>query len=440
MRSRRVVITGCGAITPLGINVPQTWNALLTGGCGIGKIKAFDPVGFSCKLAGEVGPYKFRDYLPKSYRKAAKLMSRDIELSIIASDEAIKDAGVTTQATDPNHITIQPERTAVQFGAGLISCDLLELAPSVAVSLTDGMFDIHKWGKAGIESLTPIWLLKYLPNMLACHVGIIHDIRGPSNSITCGEVGGHLAIAEAADVISRGSAEMALAGGCEAKVNPIVMIRQCLLKRATSASNDDPEGACRPFAADAAGSVFGEAAGVVVLEELESAQKRKAKIYAEIIGTGSSTNINPVYEHLEADGKGIEIAIKKAMGDAGIMPGDLDLIIPQGTGIPQDDAAEATAITRALGDVVESIPAWPIKSMMSHTGAAAGTLDVIAAIKAISESRIGPPKNCEKKAEGCRLKLTCQDQERPIRHALCCGYTFGGQTAAIVLKKLEGGS
>ncbi|MBN1817383.1 MAG: beta-ketoacyl-[acyl-carrier-protein] synthase family protein [Sedimentisphaerales bacterium] len=438
MKGRRVVITGCGAITPLGMNVPETWQALLAGRCGIDTIKAFDPAGFSCQLAGEVGPYKFRDYLPKSYRKASKLMSRDIELSIIASDEALKDAGVTTQAFDPDHITLRPERTAIQFGAGLISCDLVELAPSVAVSITDGKFDIHKWGKAGMENLTPIWLLKYLPNMPACHVGIIHDIRGPSNSITCGEVGGHLAIAEAADIVARGDAEMALAGGCEAKVNPIVMIRQCLLKRSTSVSNENPEGACRPFAADAAGSVFGEAAGVVVLEEFESAQKRNARIYAEILGTGSSTNINPAYEHLEPDGKGIEIAIKKALAEAGITPDDLDLIIPQGTGIPQDDAAEAAAIARAMGDMVESIPAWPIKSMVSHTGAAAGALDVIAALEALSESKIGPVRNCDIKAEGCRLNLRHQGQERTIRSALCCGYTFGGQTAAIVLKKLEG--
>ncbi len=121
---------------------------------------------------------------------------------------------------------------AINLGAGLISCDMVELAPAVAASITDGQFDIRKWGKSGLELVTPLWLLKYLPNMLACHVGIIHDIQGPSNSITCAEASSHLAIAEATQVIARGNADYALAGGAEAKVNPIAILRQCLLKRA----------------------------------------------------------------------------------------------------------------------------------------------------------------------------------------------------------------
>jgi len=442
MTDRRAMVTGLGAVTPLGLNAAETWQGLLNGRCGIGRIQAFDPVGFRCQLAGEVGPYKLRSVLPKSYRKATKLMSRDIELAILAADEAIRDAGLGTQAieTDGESAKLNPERTAITLGAGLISCDLVELAPCVAASITDGAFDLKKWGREGMANMTPVWLLKYLPNMLACHVGIIHDIRGPSNSITCGEIGGHLAVAEAADIIARGAADAALCGGCEAKVNPIVMLRQCLLERATGSANDDPEGACRPFAADATGSVFGEAAAILVLEEASAAKARGARVYAEIAGTGSSTNLNPVYEHLEPDGRGIEIAIRKAMGEAGIGPEALDLIVPQGTGIPEDDAAEAAAIARALGDAVESIPAWPIKSMTSHTGAAAGALDITAAVLAMSEGRIGPVKNCPTQAAGCRLRLEAEPQARPIRYALCCGYTFGGQTAAVVLKNVEGQS
>jgi 3-oxoacyl-[acyl-carrier-protein] synthase II len=438
MTTRRVVVTGLGAITPLGLSVAETWEGLTQGRCGIGRIQAFDPSGLSCQLAGEVGPYKLRDVLPKSYRKAAKLMSRDIELSILAADEALRDAGIGTQTTAPDAITLQPERTAIQLGAGLISCSLTELAPCVAMSITNGVFDLKKWGREGQENLTPVWLLKYLPNMLACHVGIIHDIRGPSNSITCGEVSGHVAIAEAADVIARGDADVALAGGCEAKVNPIVMIRQCLLKRATAAANDDPEGACRPFAADAAGSVFGEAAALVVLEEASTARDRGALIYAEVAGTGSSMNLNTAYEHLEPDAKGVEIAIEKALSEAGIRPEALDLVIPQGTGIPQDDAAEAAAIARVLGDAAESVAVWPIKSMISHTGAAAGALDIVAAALATRNGLIGPAKNCTNKAPGCRLNLRTEPQKRHIRYALCCGYTFGGQTAAVVLKNIPG--
>jgi len=437
MDSARVVITGFGQITPLGLTAEETWTSLCAGKTGIDTITAFDPVGFSCKIAGQVPEYKIRDYVPKTHRKATKLMSRDIELSVIAANEALIHAGLVTKGIDPENINVDPERVAINLGAGLISCDLVELAPAVAASGTNGKFDIQKWGTDGLDMVTPLWLLKYLPNMLACHVGIIHDIQGPSNTITCAEASSHLAIAEATQVIARGSSDMSLAGGAEAKVNPIVMIRQCLLKRATSENNDDPASACRPFDADAKGSVFGEAAGVVILEELQHAEKRNAKIYAEVIGLGQSNSINPSYEHIEPDGKGIQIAIEKALAEAQIQPEDLGLIIPHGTGIPADDLAEAKAIQVALGDAAAKIPVWPTKSMLSNTGAASGAVDVIAAICAMRDGKIPAAKNCDKKAAGCNLNITDQQQKKDINFALCCSYTYGGQTAAVVLKKVD---
>jgi len=437
MESARVVITGFGQITPLGLTAEETWDSLCAGRVGIDTITAFDPVGFSCKLAGQVPEYKIRDFVPKTYRKSTKLMSRDIELSVIAANEALIHAGLVTRGIDPENINIDPERVAINLGAGLISCDLVELAPAIAASTTDGKFDIRKWGKDGLDLVTPLWLLKYLPNMLACHVGIIHDIQGPSNTITCAEAGGHLAIAEATQVIARGASDIALAGGAEAKVNPIVMIRQCLLKRSTIENNDDPATACRPFDADAKGSVFGEAAGVVILEELQHAEKRNAKIYAEVVGLGQSNSINPAYEHLEPDGTGIRIAIEKAMAEAQIQPDDLDMIIPHGTGIPADDMAEANAIQAILGDAAAKIPVWPTKSMLSNTGAASGAVDVIAALCAMRDGKIPAANNCDKKAAGCNLNIANQPQEKNIRCALSCGYSYGGQTTAVILKKAD---
>ena len=438
MSTHRVVITGLGAISPLGITVEDLWAGLISGACGIDTIKAFDPVGFSCKLAGEAPDFKVQKYVPKSHRKAVKLMSRDIRLSVVAADEAIRDSGLVTGAIDAENININPARTAINIGAGVISCDLVELGPAVAKSITNGRFDIRKWGTDGLENLTPIWLLKYLPNMLACHIGIIHDIQGPSNSITCGEASGPLAIGEATGVIARGQADAALAGGCEAKVNPLLMLRQCLLKRATSENNDNPETACRPFDADAKGCVFGEGAGMVVLEDIDIAAKRGAKIYAEVVGVGSSNDINPVYEHLEPEGIGIQIAIEAALADAGIEPAEVDLVIPHGTGILADDLAEATAIGNALGPAIKDVAVWPTKSMLSNTGAASGALDVIAAAKAMDEGKIGAAKNCDNKAPDCELNITKQILEKNIRYALCCSYTFGGQTAAVVLKNVDG--
>ncbi len=435
MKKTRVVITGIGAVSPLGLTAGRMWEGLCAGKCGIRRISSFDPVKFGCQLAGEVEDFKIQQYVPKTSRKATKLMSRDIQLAVIAADEAVRDSGLITRAIDEQNVNVNPQRMAINLGAGLISCDIPELSPAVAVSLTNGKFDMRKWGKDGLQLVTPLWLLKYLPNMLACHIGIIHDMQGPSNSITCAEVSAHIAIAEAAEVISRGDSDIALAGGAEAKVNPVILMRQYLLKRTTDKHNDDPENACRPFDADATGCVFGDGGGIIVLESIDNATERGAKIYAEIAGTAQSASINPAYEHIEPDGKGITIAIQKAIARAGITPDDIDLIIPHGTAIPQDDLAEAKGIGAALEKATERIPVWPTKSMLSNTGAACGGLDIVAAICAMRNGKIPAAKNFEKIAAGCNLNIVKKEIKKDIGYALCCGYTFGGQTAAVILKK-----
>lgn len=433
-----IVITGFGAISPKALNAKQLWQNICQSSCAIDTITAFDASAFPCSIAGQAPDFKIRDYVPKNYRKATKLMSRDIELSVVAADEAFASAGLITKYNDTENPTIDPINTAINLGAGLISCDIDELADAAKNCLTDGEFDIHKWGKDGMLQLTPLWLLKYLPNMLACHVGIIHDIQGPSNTTTCGEASSHIATIEAAQVIQRGQANIALAGGGESKVNPVVHLRQCLLKRSTFKGNHDPKNACRPFDAHASGSVFGEAAGILVLENLENAKKRNAKIYASIAGTGQSTSLNTNYQHLEPDGKAITIAIEKALKQADITPSEIDLIIPHGTAIPCDDLAEAAGIQNALGDAVNDIPVLPIKSLISNTGAAAGALDMIAAINAINDSIIPPAANFNSPLDGCKLNINKQKIEKKIKYALCTTYTFGGQTAAIVLKNHNG--
>jgi 3-oxoacyl-[acyl-carrier-protein] synthase II len=215
------------------------------------------------------------------------------------------------------------------------------------------------------------------------------------------------------------------------------MLRQCLLKRSTETANDTPEKSCMPFEKNAAGSVFGEAAGTVILEELQFAQSRNAVILAEIAATASSNNFNSDFIHLEKDGTGLKIAIEQALKEADISPDMIDLIIPTGTGIPQDDQIEAAVLQDIFGTKIDSIPVWPIKSTTSHTGAAAGALDVIAASMAIANSKIGPSAYFANPAEGCELNIQNKAIETNIRYALCCGYSFGGQTAAIIIKKYE---
>jgi 3-oxoacyl-[acyl-carrier-protein] synthase II len=437
MQPRRVVITAAGAVSPLGLTSGQMWQALVEGRCGLGPIHSFDTAGFDCKIAGQAPDYNLRDYVPKSHRKATKLMSRDIELAVIASHEAIANSGFITKAHEGKTPTLVPQRTAINFGAGLICCDLVEMAQSVCHCITDGKFDIHKWGNVGMQTLTPLWLLKFLPNMLPCHVAIIHDIQGPSNTITCGETASYLAVAEAVEMIQRGDVDTALAGGGDVKVNPIGIIRQSLMKRANCTSNDNPTAACRPFDSRAAGTIFSEAAGVLVLEELQSAKQRNAKPIAEIVGSGSSHSLNADYFHLEPDGKAVQFAIESVLQQAGIGPEKLDLIIPCGSGIAADDRAEANGIQNALGKAVSDVPVWPVKSMLGHCGAAAGAIELIAATKAIETGIIGKAINFETPVEGCRLQIIRQPLQKKFRYVLCCGYSFGGQTAAILLKAIE---
>jgi 3-oxoacyl-[acyl-carrier-protein] synthase II len=437
MSSARVVVTGLGAVSPLGLTAEDLWAGLCAGRCGIRRIRAFDPTGFPCELAGEVPDYRIQDHVPRAYRKAVKLMCRDIELAVMAAEEAIASSGLITKGIDPEKVSVNPARMASNIGAGIICCDLVELAPAVAAGTTEGRLDLRKWGKEGLERITPLWLLKYLPNMLACHIGIIHDIQGPSNTMTCGEVSAHLAIGEAAQVIARGHADVAIAGAAEAKVNQMVMLRQHLLKRAVSARDGDPETICRPFDANARGTIFGEGAGMIVLENLDHARARNARILAEVAGIGQSHSMNPAYERLEPDGRGVRLAVEKAIADAEIGPEQIDLAIPHGTAVPDDDLAEARGLEAALGPAARRVPIWPTKSMLSTTGAAGGALDVVAGVRAIVEGVIPPAKNFDQPTKGCHLNVVTERRVGRIGHVLCCSYTFGGQTAALVLKAAD---
>src|SRR5580704_2877754 len=263
---RRVVVTGIGVICPIGIGSAAFWENLLSGKIGIRRISAFDPSGFPSQIAGEVPPYKIGDYVPKSYRKATKVMARDIELAVIAADDAFKDAGLKSKAYTETP-DFDGKRFGCNIGAGLISVDLNELTVALHTARDGDQLDLRKWGSEGMTQLTPLWLLKYLPNMLACHVTIIHQLKGPSNTITCADASSHLAIGEAFRTIQRGDADLAVCGGAESKVQPMGLMRQCLLKRVTETANDHPESALRPFDENADGTVVGEGGGLFILEE-----------------------------------------------------------------------------------------------------------------------------------------------------------------------------
>lgn len=308
---KRVVITGIGVISPLGVGTNNFWDALLASQCGIKKISQFDPGGFACQLAGEIPPFKIGDYVPKSYRKATKLMARDIEIAVIAADDAFKTAGIKSKAHSETS-DFDSLRFGCNIGAGLISAELNELAYAMNVARssdaeTPNVLDLAKWGKEGMGQLTPLWLLKYLPNMLSCHVTIIHGLCGPSNNITCADASSHLSIGEAFRTLQRGKADLAICGGAESKINPMGIVRQTLLHRLNQTSNDAPDQAVRPFDESANGTIAGEGGGLFILEEYERAKARGATIFAELIGFAASQD---TYSVTQPDPSGLSSTLR----------------------------------------------------------------------------------------------------------------------------------
>lgn len=437
MTKRRVVITGVGMATALGVGRETYWQSIHNNECGVRRIQGFDPSGFPCQIGGEVGELEMRDIVPKSFRKAVKLMSRDIALAVVAADAAVRDAHLKTKCTAPDDPPdVDPTRSGVNIGAGLICCDLAELAAAAANAVENGKFSYEKWGREGMQTLTPLWLLKYLPNMLGCHVSIIHDLQGVNNNITCSEVSGLLSIGEACRVIQRGDADLMVAGGAECKANPMGLMRQTLLNRVNTDSNDAPENACRPFDADANGTVVAEGAGIVVLEELDTARRRNATIYGEIVGWGASNCFTPGFDAPQPEGRGLTIAIGKALREAGLIAADLDLIMARGTGVVYDDRAEVAGIADALGEHVGSVPVIAVTSRVGNCGAGATAVDFVSAMLALQEGFAPPVHNCRRPHPDYPLDFV---REAPrtgdFRHAVVCGSTYGGQTAALAVRR-----
>lgn len=439
MTKRRVVITGVGIVSSLANGREDYGKRLFAGDVGIDRIQGFDPSGFPCQIGGEVSDLKVKQHVPKFHRKATKLMSRDIDLAVTAADLAVRDAGLNTKGISPEGPPdINPERSGVNVGAGLISCDLLELGLAVEHALENGKFSYEKWGAEGMESLTPLWLLKYLPNMLGCHISIIHDLQGPSNSITCAEASGLLSIGESYRIIARGSADIMVAGGAETKLTPMGLMRQCLLKRVTTKYNDRPRQACRPFDRNADGGVMGEGAGIVVLEEREHAQQRNVPIYAEVVGFGASNNFSADFVNPEDDCRGVTLAIQNALKEASLSPGNIQLLIAHGSAIPQQDRAEAKGITTAFGESARELPVRTIKSRIANCGAASSSLDLVTAVLALKEGKIPPNVNCPDPPEEYGLNLgNGAVLETELQTAMSCCYTYGGQTAAMVIRRVN---
>jgi 3-oxoacyl-[acyl-carrier-protein] synthase II len=444
---RRVVITGIGAVSPHGLNSSEFWTALTEMRSSIGALTAFDPASFPCRVAGQVPAFKTMDFVPKSYRKATKIMARDIELAVVAADGAVKDAHLATRGVlesmggkkpDESWFEVKAQRMGCNIGAGLICADLNELASAmVPAKADDGSLSLQRWGhsddpskSSGMDLLTPLWLLKYLPNMLACHVSIIHDTQGPSNTITCQQASAGLALAEACRTIQRGHADLALVGGCESMVHPMGLMRWTLLNRVTSAGNNTPASACRPMDKAASGTVIAEGGSVLIIEELEHALARGGKIYAEVTGLGASSSARGVAGP-EESGEAMAVAMQKSLKDAGIPPTDVELVIPSGYGIASHDRAEAAALKRTFnGHRPEVVP---IRGGIGDAGAGSQALDLAAAALALHHQTIPGAVNCTEVIAD--LNVPHQTHGCAIKHVLVTTGSMAGQNSAVVLSR-----
>ena len=438
--SRRVVVTGLGAISGLGIGLDPLWEGVCAGRSAVAPVEAFDATGFDTSIASEVRDFKVRKFVPKSYRKATKVMARDIELAVAAADTAARHAEMVTPGTDPEgERTYEGARSGCHIGAGLVAADQDELTAALAEAADEESgFDMHHWGREGMTHLTPLWLLKYLPNMLACHVTIIHDLQGPSNTITCAEASSGLSIGESMRVIQRGAADACFCGGAESKLNPMAFFRQSSTGRLTTQGNDNPGGAVRPFDEEASGVVIGEGGGILTLEAIETAERRGASVYAELVGFGAGHTINPERGGLEpdAEGRGIQAAIRAALRDAELEPEAIDLVIPFGSGIPAYDRAEAAAIRAVFGQRAADVPLWSSKPFVGNCGAGAGGIDMAVAAMMLREQRIPARINCENPIDGLDA-AAAESRPAGLNHVLVFSTALGGQNAALILRRAE---
>jgi 3-oxoacyl-[acyl-carrier-protein] synthase II len=432
--SRRAVLTGIGVLSAIGQDTPTFWEALKSGRSGIRPIRAFDVSSLPVRIGGEVSPFDARQFVEKKDRKSLLIMARTIQLGVAASKLALDDSGV-------DKTQLNPQRFGVEFGAGLIATELDELADAAQLSVParGNQVDLERWGAASMEAIPPKWMLKYLPNMPACHVSIFHNAQGPNNTITENEVASLLALGEAYRILIRDQADFFIAGGAESRINPLSMVRQCLFD-ALSRRNEAPEKACRPFDRRRDGFVLGEGGGVLVIEELEHALKRGARIYAEVLGFGAafdaSANPRGCPPKSVRGASGLARVIHAALREAAIGPEEIDHVNAHGLSSVASDAWEARALQEVFSACPEPVPVFAAKSYFGNVGAGGSTIELAASLLALQHGIVPRTLNYEEPDPACPLAVIA-GQPRPVRtpYVLKVSFTQMGQCAALVVRK-----
>ncbi|MGB3086332.1 MAG: beta-ketoacyl synthase N-terminal-like domain-containing protein, partial [Phycisphaerae bacterium] len=315
---RRVVITGLGCLSPAGIGAQALADAVRQGTSAVRAPTRFDAAAYPGRAAGEVPDFDptagIRKDQSRYIKKNIKVMARDIQLAVAAANLAVLDCGLPLgdfKAKEPVLPTIDHTRFGIIFGTNFIPTELEDLSVPIQAAREDGRFSLKGWGKRGIPEMFPLWLLKFLPNMHACHTSVLWDAQGPNNSLTCSDAGGLLALDECVRILKRGSADRMLAGGAESRVNPITFVRYALLGRMANAG-EGPAVAGRPFDLGGTGEVAAEGAACLMIESMDVAEARNARIAGEVLGTGASTTTAGV-NMCDPDGRAVATAVRAAL-------------------------------------------------------------------------------------------------------------------------------
>ncbi|MGC8879393.1 MAG: beta-ketoacyl-ACP synthase II [Anaerolineae bacterium] len=410
---KRVVITGLGAITPLGHDVPSTWEALKAGRSGIRRITSFDPSDLATQFAGEVvdfDPLKYFD------RREARRMDRVTQFAIVAADQALADSELLNASINKDRIGVVVSSAVGGITTLLENQDILRTR--------------------GPNKLNPWFIPMMLVDSPSAQLGIRYGFRGPNMAVVTACATGSNAVGEAFEMVARGAADAIVAGGAEAALLPIVIAGFDVMG-AMSLRNDAPEKACRPFDRDRDGFVVSEGAAVMILESLEHAMARGARIYAEFVGYGTSVDADHMAAPL-ASGEGAAVAIRAALARAGIQPTDIDYINAHGTSTKLNDVAETNAIKLVFGEHAYRVPISSTKSMTGHLLAGAGALEALVCVKTIEEGIIPPTINLEHPDPECDLDYVPNVARRAdVRVAMSNSFGFGGHNATVIVKRYE---
>ena len=410
---KRVVITGLGCVTPVGTGKDDFWVNIKSGVSGIDKITRFDYTNYQTQIAGEVKDFTPEDYISK---KELKKMDRFTQFAMVASKLAIADSELDLNNIDRN-------RMGTVIGTGIGGVETIEAQHKNLL-------------EKGNRRVSPFFIPMMIGNMAAGQVAIEFGAKGPSTNICTACASGTNSVGDAFKIIQRGDADIMIAGGTEAAVAEFAVAGFCNMK-AMSTNNDNPQKASRPFDKDRDGFVMGEGCGILILEELESAIKRNAKIYAEIVGYGMTSDAYHITTPAE-NGEGAARSMQMAINDAGIEPEKIDYINAHGTSTYYNDLYETMAIKSVFGENAKNVSISSTKSMTGHLLGASGAIEAIVCALAIKDNFVPPTINLENPGEGMDLDYTPnKGKERTINYALSNSLGFGGHNATIVLKKYE---